>query len=177
MKTVSCMFHFDRLRSVNPGIRRLAFLSLLIIAAIPALAQRGIATALEELLQILASNPALQVTLLEELPEHLHGQLLAIAEFDDQGQKWLPMKGPQDFGIADASRISILGREAGDGGFVAARYKQFTDREVISYTGITADRRMSVSIYDDADDAEHLVLTIRIGPRQLKYLLRRPGKG
>ena len=87
------MFHFDRLKTANFGIRRLAIPSLLVIASIPALAQRENAAALEELLQILASNPALQATLIDELPEHLHGQLLAIAEFDDQKQKWMPMKG------------------------------------------------------------------------------------
>jgi hypothetical protein len=171
------MFRFERQQPPAARLARLALAALWLIASVamvPAFAQQGNAAALEELLQILARNRSLQASLIDELPAHLHGQLLAIAEFDDQQQQWMPMQAPQDFGVAGATRITILGRDAGDGGFVAARYQQFTDREVVSYTGLTADRRMSINLYDDAADREHLVLTIRIGPRQLKYLLLRP---
>ena len=84
------------------------------------------------------------------------------------------MDGPQEFGHATADRISVLGYEVGQDGFVEARYVELTDRRVASYTGVTPDRRLSVNLYDDENDAEHLVLQLRVGTSRLRYLLQRP---
>jgi hypothetical protein len=110
-----------------------------------------------------------------ELPIHLQGQLIALAEYDDKSQEWRPMDRPQDFGSVTTDRINVLGYDVGQDGFVEAQYIEITDRRMISYTGVTMDRRLSVNLYDDENDSDHLVLQVRIGPRQLRYLLQRPG--
>lgn len=137
-------------------------------------AQTSIDDAIDELLGIMSSDPSVEARKVVELPAHLQGRLMALAEFDDENQQWSAMDGPQDFGSVTVERINVLGYEIGESGFIEAKYREFTDRRVVSYTGLTADRRMSVSLYDDEDDSEHLVLQIRIGPRQLRYLIDRP---
>jgi len=137
-------------------------------------AQEHVGSAVDDLLEFMSDDSSLELEKVTQLPGHLHGELIAIAEFDDQQQTWSPMDGPQDFGQVAADRMTILGYEFGHDGFVKARYIELTDRRVESYTGVTADRRMSVNLYDDESDAEHLVLQLRIGARKLRYLLQRP---
>ena len=137
-------------------------------------AQENAQTAIDELLEIMSENSSLELRKVTEMPRHLQGKLLAIAEFDDEKQIWQPMAGPQEFGSVAADRITVLGYEVGRDGFVEARYLQLADRRVVSYTGVTLDRRLSVILYDDESDPEHIILQVRIGPQVLKYLLMRP---
>jgi hypothetical protein len=139
-------------------------------------AQEPAMTAIDELLEIMSDRESLELKKVTELPTRLQGRLLAIAEFDENAEKWRPMGGPQEFGKVAADRINVLGYEVGQDGFVEARYLELADRQVVSYTGITADRRLSVNLYDDESDTEHLVLQVRIGPRLFKYLLLRPSR-
>lgn len=104
----------------------------------------------------------------------MQGKLIAIAEFDEEDQSWQPMEGRQDFGEATRDRISVLGYDVERDGLIEAQYIDITDRLVMSYTGVTVDRRLSINLYDDQNDPGHLVLEIRIGPRLLRYLLLRP---
>ena len=140
-------------------------------------AQEPAKTAIDELLEIMSDNLSLELRKVSELPARLQGDLLAIAEFDEQRQTWNPMDGPQEFGRSYGDRISVLGYDVGQDGFVEARYMKLTDRRVVSYTGVTPDRRLSVNLYDDENDSEHIVLQVRIGPHQLKYLMMRPLRG
>jgi len=122
----------------------------------------------------MSDNPSLELRKVAELPIGLQGNLHAIAEFAEQRQTWSPMDRPQEFGRITGDRISVLGYEVGQDGFVGVRYTKLTDRRVVSYTGVTPDRRLSINLYDDENDKEHIVLQIRIGPRQHKYLMIRP---
>lgn len=149
-------------------------LVLLVTQNCPVGAQEPARTAIDELLETMRENSALELNKVTELPSRLRGKLVAIAEFDEQQQTWSPMDGPQDFGRTTADRISVLGYEVGQDGFVEARYVQLTDRRVVSYTGVTPDRRLSVNLYDDENDAQHLVLQVRVGSSRLRYLLQRP---
>ena len=137
-------------------------------------AQEEESSAIDELLDIMRSSTSVEAQKVMELPLRIQGQLVALAAFDEESERWQPMDGPQDFGLATRDRISVLGYEVGQDGFVEARYVEMTDRRVVSYTGVTADQRLSVNLYDDENDQEHIVLQIRIGSRQLRYLLRRP---
>lgn len=137
-------------------------------------AQNTGAGTIDELLETLSSSTSVKVRKIEELPPNVQGQLVALAEFDEESQSWKPMDGPQDFGLATPDRITVLGYAVGQDGFIEGQYVEITDRRVVSYTGVTADRRLSINLYEDESDPEHLVLQIRIGPRQLRYLLRRP---
>jgi len=137
-------------------------------------AQEAPSSALDELVESMSANEALAVQKVATLPQRLHGQLIAIAQFNDESQQWDAMAGPQDFGVAAADKLVVLGYEAGQDGFVEARYITLTDRVATSYTAITDDSRMSISLYDDDQDSEHVILSLRIGPRQLRYLLQRP---
>jgi hypothetical protein len=132
-------------------------------------------SAIEQLLEIVSADASVQARIVRELPIHLQGQLIALAEYDDKSQEWRPMDRPQDFGSVTTDRINVLGYDVGQDGFVEAQYIEITDRRMISYTGVTMDRRLSVNLYDDENDSDHLVLQVRIGPRQLRYLLQRPG--
>jgi len=122
----------------------------------------------------MSDDPSLELRKVAELPIGLQGNLHAIAEFAEQRQTWSPMDRPQEFGRITGDRISVLGYEVGQDGFVGVRYTKLTDRRVVSYTGVTPDRRLSINLYDDENDKEHIVLQIRIGPRQLKCLMIRP---
>lgn len=155
---------------------RIATLALTATFALigPLDAQNASAGAIDELLRIMSDSASAQTSKVAELPPPLHGRLIALAAFDEKQGTWNPMDGPQDFGSVTADRINVLGYEIGSGGFVEARYIDFTDRRVVSYTGTTTDRRMSVNLYDDEADPDHLVLQIRIGPRRLRYLMQRP---
>ena len=137
-------------------------------------AQEPARTAIDELLEIMSDDSSLELRKVSELPIDLQGELLAIAEFDEQSQTWNPMDGPQEFGRITGDRINVLGHEVGQDGFVEARYVKLTDRRVVSYTGVTADRQLSVIVYVDGNDTEHIVLQVRVGPHQLRYLMMRP---
>jgi hypothetical protein len=139
-------------------------------------AQEPAKTAIDELLEIMSGNSSLELRKVIEMPARLQGKILAIAEFDERQQTWDPMAGPQEFGRIAENRIEVLGYEVGQDGFVEARYVELTDRRVVSYTGVTQDRRLSVNLYDDENDGEHIILQVRIGPQTLKYLIMRPSK-
>jgi hypothetical protein len=122
----------------------------------------------------MSGNSSLEIRKVAEIPSRLRGNIIAIAEFDEQQQTWDPMTAPQQFGRIIQDRIEVLGYEVGQDGFIEARYVELTDRRVVSYTGITPDRRLSINLYDDENDGEHIILQVRIGPRLLKYLMMRP---
>ena len=162
---------FSRMQAVGCGFLALAFL---VTQHGQLGAQEPARTAIDELLEIMSDNPSLELRKVVELPIGLQGTLRAIAEFDEQRQTWNPMDGPQEFGQITGDRISVLGYEVGQDGFVEARYVNLRDRRVVSYTGVTPDQRLSVNVYDDEKDMEHIVLQVRIGPHQLRYLMMRP---
>lgn len=162
---------FGRMQAVGCGFLAIAFL----VSQYGQLGAQELAgNAIDELLEIMSDNPSLELRKVAELPIDLQGNLRAIAEFDEQRQTWNPMDGPQEFGRITGDRINVLGYEVGQDGFVEARYVNLRDRRVVSYTGVTPDRRLSVNVYDDEKDTEHIVLQLRIGPHQLKYLMLRP---
>lgn len=171
------MFHSNNSPAADLIRRRATActLALVCMAAGPVRAQEAGSNAIDELLESLAGSASVQAEKVTRLPQRLQGRLVALAEFDEESGQWQPMDGPQEIGVITAGRIELFGREAGQDGFAEARYVEFMDRRVVSYTGLTPDRRLSISLYDDEADAEHLVLNVRIGPHQLKYLLRRPG--
>jgi len=172
---VLCTFLLNELRGTARQYRLAGTLTVALFAVSGLIhAQDGGGSAIDELLDTMRENTSIHARKTIELPSGLQGKLIAIAEFDDDKQNWQPMDGPQDFGVAAHDRISVLGYEVGQDGFLEAQYVEITDRRVVSYTGITADRRLSINLYDDQNDAEHLVLQVRIGPRQLRYLLLRP---
>jgi len=137
-------------------------------------AQQPAKTAVDELVDIMRENSSVEVKKITEIPTRLRGKLIAIAEFSEEQKTWAPMNGLQDFGQVTADRMSVLGYELGHEGSVEARYLEFTDRCVVSYTGVTLDRRLSANLYDDENDKEHIILQVRVGPRQFRYLLMRP---
>jgi hypothetical protein len=149
-------------------------MSLVVFQSNPLGAQENTQTAVDELLEIMSGNSSLELRKVTELPRHLQGELFAIAEFDDERQTWHPMARPQAFGRVAADRITVLGYEVGQDGFVEARYVKLADRRIVSYTGVTTDRRLSVNLYDDENDPENIFLQVRIGPQTFKYLIMRP---
>jgi len=167
--------HSNRSRTTADRHRagKAAIVALLSVSALLRAQDRG-GSVIDELLETMRESTSVQARKVTELPSNLQGKLIAIAEFDDEEQRWQPMDSPQEFGMATNDRISVLGYDVGQDGFVEAEYVDITDRSVRSYTGVTDDRRLSMNLYDDRNDPEHIVLQIRIGPRQIRYLLLRP---
>lgn len=141
---------------------------------IPPVGEGMESNAIDELLGILAQDKTLAADRIESLPAELYGPIVVVGEYDFDTRVWLKSAHPEEFGRIDPQRIEMLGHAVGATGFVRAVYSQFTDRRVVSYTGVTDDKRLSLMVYDDAQDREHLVITVRIGPRQLRYLALRP---
>ena len=160
---------------VIPWLRLIWLGAAACIATMPGLAEQQPHDAIDELVANLAQDDKLAVDRINVLPTVLHGPLVVVAEFDDDTQAWLPSANPESWGSIGPRRIDFLGHVVGETGFVRAEYLDFKDRQVVSYSGITVDRRLSLNLYDDAGDREHLALQVRVGPRLMRYLVQRPG--
>ena len=148
------------------------FVSLLFIPSL-VLAEEISKTPIDKLIQELKTKPDLKVEKIMTLPNEIQGPIDIIGEFDTEKNKWEYFSNSERYGEINSRLIIFLDYSFGNDGFVHIDYVKITDRKVVTYTGINNERKIVLSIMDDAAFKDGLILNLNIGPKKIRYLVRR----
>lgn len=155
-------------------IKKTTFL-LVLLMLFPILANGGEndGTKIDKLIKELKTKPDLKVEKIMTLPQEIQGPIDIVGEFDEKTNKWIHFNNSERYGEIKPTSIVFLDYQFGNEGFARSDYSGITDRRVVTYTGINNEKNLVLSIMDDASFEESLVLNLNIGPKKIRYLMRR----
>lgn len=130
-------------------------------------------TKIDEFIKELKTKPKLKVEKIMTLPREIQGPIDIVGEFDEETNKWIHFNNSERYGEIKPTSIVFLDYQFGSNGFARTDYAGITDRRVVTYTGVNNGKNFVLSIMDDASFQESLVVNVNIGPKKIRYLMKR----